>query len=462
MKKKNSKTSKKLSKKTVAKKSLLKKNSNVLKFHIENVRCFAGRQTLEIRPLTFLIGENSTGKTTLLACFNVLSQIIRLRTPWDTEDFNEKPYNMGSFQNIIRKANKDKNNTNTGRTTFSIGFSTEDTKTKSKKPKINCNVQFKKKKDGAEPTIDRIDIQYGNYTIFFDYAKQQFSFKDKSNIYTFKKSLPEQLQIDSISLSVLCIIIQQALPINKNNQKEDIKKIINTLSKETQSYFPMTLNLAPIRSKPKRTYDPIKEGLDPEGKEIPMILRFIESNKKKEWKALYNNLLDFGKASGLFSDIKVKKYEESTSNPFQLQFKVRGSLSNITDTGYGISQILPLLVHIFRAPKQFQFLIQQPEVHVHPKAQAELSSLLIQSIKTKKHSFLVETHSDYMVDRACIEIQKGNIPPDQVSLIYLEPVKEGVKAHNISFDEQGNVLNAPKGYRDFFLKETDRFLGFED
>ena len=145
-----------------------------------------------------------------------------------------------------------------------------------------------------------------------------------------------------------------------------------------------------------------------------------------------------------------------------MQFKVRGSLSNIIDTGYGISQILPLLVHIFRTPKQFQFLIQQPEVHLHPKAQAELSSLLIQSIKTKGHSFLVETHSDYMVDRACIEIRKGNIPHDQVSLIYLEPVKEGVKAHNISFDKQGNVQNVPKGYRDFFLKETDRLLGFED
>ncbi|MYK19155.1 AAA family ATPase, partial [Candidatus Poribacteria bacterium] len=45
---------------------------NITQFTIEDVRCFSERQTLEIRPLTFLVGENSTGKTTALACFQVL------------------------------------------------------------------------------------------------------------------------------------------------------------------------------------------------------------------------------------------------------------------------------------------------------------------------------------------------------------------------------------------------------
>ena len=296
MKKKNSKIAKKVSKKTGAKKtgekkSLLKKNSHVLKFHIENVRCFASRQTLEIRPLTFLIGENSTGKTTLLACFNVLNNIIRPHAPWDTGDFNEKPYNMGSFQNIIRKANK-KNRTKKEKT-FSIGFSTENTKTKSKKPKINCNVQFKKKKDGAEePTIDYIDMQYGDYTLLFNYTKKQFSFKDKSKSSAFKEPLPEQLKRHPMPLPVLFSIIQQLGSINKKNQKKpqqkNIKKITEQIIKETRSLFPRILDLAPIRSKPKRTYDPIKEGIDPEGKEIPITLMQVES--KKEWNILYNNL----------------------------------------------------------------------------------------------------------------------------------------------------------------------------
>ena len=45
---------------------------NITQFTMEEVRCFAGRQEFNIRPLTFLVGENSTGKTTALACFQVL------------------------------------------------------------------------------------------------------------------------------------------------------------------------------------------------------------------------------------------------------------------------------------------------------------------------------------------------------------------------------------------------------
>ena len=49
---------------------------NITQFTMEEVRCFSERQTLEIRPLTFLVGENSTGKTTALACFQVLDRLF--------------------------------------------------------------------------------------------------------------------------------------------------------------------------------------------------------------------------------------------------------------------------------------------------------------------------------------------------------------------------------------------------
>ena len=122
---------------------------------------------------------------------------------------------------------------------------------------------------------------------------------------------------------------------------------------------------------------------------------------------------------------------------------------NIIDVGYGVNQILPILVRILRA-KRSGFLIQQPEVHLHPKGQAELASLLIALSQKLKHSFVVETHSDYMIDRARIEIRKGNIRPEDVSLIYLEPKQRSVKAHNISFDRMGNLVGTPTHYREFF------------
>ena len=441
-----------------------KKASQNIQFHIENVRCFADKQTFEIRPLTFLTGENSTGKTTLLSCWSVLDQIIRQRRRWGALDFNKEPYNMGSFDDIIHKTGEGEKS-NKKVQSFIMKLTLESSQTE-------YTICFKKKEKGSEPVIDYIKIKYKNDILSFHYNKKSelaFSLEHISKNKVSKTPLPMKITIPTlIPFPILLnVILHHVSTYSKNkisdSQKKQIKKIITVLESDIQSVFKYSLDFGPVRSKPLRTYDPIRENIDPEGKEIPMILRSISFHKETKWKNFCKKMSSFGQISGLFSDIKVEQYGKSDSGPFQLQFNVRGLLSNIADTGYGISQILPLLVHIFLTPKRFQFLIQQPEVHLHPKAQAELSTLLIQSIKDKEHSFLVETHSDYMVDRARIEIRKGNIQPDQVSLIYLEPVSKGkVKAHNLFFDKQGNIQNPPEKYRDFFLKETDRFLGFKD
>ena len=216
----------------------------------------------------------------------------------------------------------------------------------------------------------------------------------------------------------------------------------------------------------------MREFNDPEGSDVPMLLMRLEETQIEEWEELKQHLTEFGKNSGLFQNIKIKKLGNSLSDPFQLQFKVRGPTSNIIDVGYGVSQVLPILVQIL-PPSLSGFsrsshrlptysLLQQPEVHLHPKAQAEFTTMLIKSSSNSNRSFLIETHSDYMIDRARIEIRKGNIKPDEVSLIYFEPKRNIVNVHNIRFDKMGNMTGVPQGYRDFFLKESKRLMGFED
>ena len=441
---------------SVKKKASSKKTADAgrsITLSITNIRCFAEKQELKIKPLTFLTGENSTGKTTVLCCLNAVSKLVSGKL-----DFNKAPYKMGSFDDIINKKTEDIKNPE-----FEIGIDSEDLKTQ-------VDISFIKKQKGEEPIVRSIKIAVENGNgLNCDYVNSRLvlsSSKDKN--IPIPIPIPFKDDMLYIPLFILLDVTMRTMnlksdkkPIRANTQKR-MEQFSDLFRKFLASVTPV-LSIAPIRSKPERTYNPMREGFDPEGKEIPMTLMLLKSYKEEKWDKLYGSLLEFGKASGLFSDIKVEKLKtQSTSGPFQLQFKIRGSLSNIMDTGYGISQILPLLVNIFRAPKRYKFLLQQPEVHLHPKAQAELSSLLIEGIKSRQHSFVVETHSDYMVDRACIEIRKGNISPNDVSLIHLEHSKDGtVKAHNISFDKEGNILNAPSGYRDFFSKETDRFLGFE-
>ena len=203
-----------------------------------------------------------------------------------------------------------------------------------------------------------------------------------------------------------------------------------------------------------------------------MYLTRVEATQKEDWEALKQQLVEFGKSSGLFQNIEIKTLGRSLGAPFQLQFKVRGPKVNIIDVGYGVSQILPILVQILssdisgstrRTPRLPPLsLLQQPEVHLHPKAQAEFSSLLAKLASKDRRSFIVETHSDYMIDRARIEIRKGTIRPEDVSLIYFEPKGRVVNVHNIGFDEMANMTGVPAHFREFFLKESDRLMGFED
>ena len=229
-------------------------------------------------------------------------------------------------------------------------------------------------------------------------------------------------------------------------------------------YEPLSplIPVAPLRSKPRRTYDPIRETASADGEHVPMLMMRLDRTDKDKWSSLHEDLVDFGRESGLFSDIKVRRHGRQMSDPFQLQVKVRsGSLANIMDVGYGVSQSLPILVDV-RSKKNCSFLLQQPEVHLHPRAQAELAGLFVESFRKHGNRFLIETHSDYIIDRVRILVRKRTLKADDVSILYFEPKGNAVTIHNMTLDKDGNLLEAPPGYREFFVKETDRLLGFAD
>ena len=254
---------------------------------------------------------------------------------------------------------------------------------------------------------------------------------------------------------------QESLSLEEKELQISMRNILEALdSGRGYGYVENSYSFAPIRSKPQRTYDPLKGDANPEGSDVPMVLMNMSRTDERSWKALKRGLTEFGKSSGLFTDIHVRRLGTSMGDPFQLQIKVNGPKANVIDVGYGVNQLLPILVRLFNADSEMAFLMQQPEVHLHPKGQAELSSLFTALVKQRRHRFVIETHSDAMINRARIEIMNKRIAPEDVSLIYLEPAGNSVNVHNVRFDEQANLLGAPDGYRDFFLNESDKLLGF--
>lgn len=438
---------------------------NITQFTMEDVRCFSERQTLEIRPLTFLVGENSTGKTTALACFHVLADYLRGRgVVFNGLPQNLHPYSMGTFRDIVRNSQKkDK--------IFRLGFTS-----KHADEDVQWTVEFVEKKEGIEPAVNSITIEFTDGEIVIktednmDISMHLDSFDEKENKYQVlcDADILNDLPIDF----VLSVFRKQ--PEADDTFSKYLKKKGGRSKRSEYELWDVwnaisVFSTSPVRSRPERTYDPTREFNDPEGSDIPMYLMRIEATQKNSWEGLKQQLIEFGESSGLFENIKIKKFGRSLGSPFQLQFKVRGPTSNIIDVGYGVSQILPILVQLLNpnisrsTPRLSSFsLLQQPEVHLHPRAQAELSSLMVKLANDTNRSFIVETHSDYMIDRARIEIIRGNIRPEDVSLIYFEPKGRIVKVHNISFDKMANMVGVPPHYGEFFLKESKRLLGFKD
>jgi predicted ATPase len=103
-------------------------------------------------------------------------------------------------------------------------------------------------------------------------------------------------------------------------------------------------------------------------------------------------------------------------------------------------------------------LLQQPEVHLHPRAQAALGSFFVQLVATQKKKFVIETHSDFLVDRIRREVAKGVLSSDAVRILFFERRHGVTKIYSIAIDGYGNLRGAPSTYRQFFLEEEDALL----
>ena len=452
-------------------------SGQITEFTLENVRCFEGEQTLRIRPITLLVGENSTGKSTVLGCYNALVRSFNEERP---VSFNDEPYHMGAFGDIIRRGKKD------GGKEFILGL-----KYASNGNSINCKCVFAVK-DGVEPFLSKVIYSFysgmrlrGNIT----YILSDSGLSQQKLFQVEKTAQKNDFIVRTIFQGMHFFAVGGGWPFvlgkaTSANAKDFFEFVENFakdfLGKEQASSHNVTditdimgfmglenvVSIGPVRSEPRRTYDPTNAEVTPEGDDIPIYLMRLKRAKDAKWKSLHKALVEFGKSSGMFKGIDVRTFGQAMGDPFQIKVKTGVGDANIRDVGYGVSQLLPILVRMMaqkERPSSSRFLLQQPEVHLHPRAQAEFASLLVEFAKNSKgQNYFIETHSDYIVNRIAVEIRRKRISPDNVSLVYHEPKNGSVQIHNIEFDQQGNLTNAPKGYRKFFMEETNKFLGLEE
>ena len=456
--------------------------SIVKSLHLEDFRCFHGKHTVDLAPITLLVGENSCGKTSFLALIRALSSLVqRVSTGYPingSSAFSCPPFDLGSFFEIAHhRGGKG------GRATkFTVG--------------VGLNGQTKEETDSLDLT---------NYIYRFEERKSMPSLRscrissvdnfteierDKEGIHDFYFGNSESrfqwipveiLQERGIEIGMFQMLLLHSGMKNElqyeselgtiqrlsgsNLTRDELQNIASLGNMSREFSAQNVVSIAPVRSQPKRTYDPAQIESDPEGDHIPMLLANLSFSSRKLWKRTKKSLEDFGKQSGLFDELDVKHFGTKGSGPFQIQVRkfgkgLKGPKRNIVDMGYGISQILPIVAQLIITKRPSVFLVQQPEVHLHPSAEAALASYLCSRGK-KGHQLIVETHGKYLIDRIRMAVQEKDtgVSPSDVMILYFERKGIGVAIHSITIDSQGNLQGEPPSYGSFFIKEMHRSLG---
>ncbi|MBE9220468.1 DUF3696 domain-containing protein [Dolichospermum flos-aquae] len=124
------------------------------------------------------------------------------------------------------------------------------------------------------------------------------------------------------------------------------------------------------------------------------------------------------------------------------------------DVGIGVSQVIPILVSCYGLSDAF-VAIEQPEIHLHPKLQAELGSVFAESIKPPYNNrFILETHSEHLILRLQRLIREGQLKPEDISVIYVDSDQEGSQCLELRLDEEGDFIDEwPDGFFEDDFKE---------
>lgn len=427
--------------------------------YLDNYRGFSN-ELIPLQSVNFLVGENSTGKTSFLAAIKVLG------SPrfWFRPSFDDPDLHFSSFSEIVSKKSEDNKY-------FTIGF--YDSSKKNDLNDIEGHSVFRlvtfKNEDGL-PAIHKysflspiglistvISDSSLRYKVtdynekaareLIDFCTREHSVSRPLGYKKFsKEGFPRQLFFANAYQFIVADLAGKDLLKDKKKVTFEIKIDV-----------PECRWIAPIRAKPEKIYLSQASDYSAEGSHIPNLLNKYLSKGRERNTTMSSSLKEFGEISGLFDSVSVKRFGKEATSPFQVNINLGGNELLVSNVGYGVSQVLPIILEARRKSGAEYIAIQQPEVHLHPRAQASLGEFIYNSKDLSDNNFVIETHSDYLIDRFRLCTNKGGCKNAQI--LFFERTKSGNKVHNISIDSNGSYpAEQPEQFRKFFLNEELELL----
>ena len=237
----------------------------------------------------------------------------------------------------------------------------------------------------------------------------------------------------------------------------NIRTFLKAIKRSLIYYYNNSFYIGPIRESPKRYYpiiDEIARDVGFKGEYTPQLLKMIK--EKIQYEEFSDKINFWLKNFEMSTDVEIRKYKEI---PELISIICKeyysGVESNIKDMGIGTSQVLPIIIEGFLIEPNSVLIIEQPEIHLHPKAQSTLGDLLVEIAKENK-TLIIETHSEHLIRRIQRKIAENEISNQDVFFYYINIGEDGSKLQKLELNEDGYIKKVPDG---FFPKDYEDVFG---
>lgn len=380
---------------------------------LKNFRCFQNL-SIDFGKITLLTGSNSSGKSSLI--YSLLAVLQSEGFPFELSPYGDF-VNMGNFKNMV------------------LGHDLN----------LPIDISFSFKSNNRNKIIFKTNwinnILNGTpFCKFFEYDngedKLTIEFQDDKLLFTNEKN--ETSTYNSIN-DLNCGLetwYGESIFLYK-----DFKTLRNYHFNYISSY----------RKSPSHDYNRIpKAGIvksDGDGFDN-VICEWIEQKSSK-----YYELLNSMKELELFSNIKIKT-KELGKFELQIQTKENGIISSLPDVGFGVSKLLPVIVADIQLEDESIFAISEPEIDLHPSIQANFANYLVKQIKNRNKQYIIETHSEYLLNRIRLLIATGLLNEDDVNVYYFENDGNKSTTTQVYFKKNGEIVDAPDNFFKTYLIDT--------
>lgn len=449
-------------------------DQGITEISVQGFKSLSEESRIEIRPLTILAGANSSGKSSIMQPLLLMKQT--LEAPFDPGGLLLNGSNV-KFT-LVRQILSYKRN-------FSLESLETDNHSFELKIKLNSteisNLKLKNIEVGSLFSQEKTDLSVYQTTIVETDLQEKIS-ELSYTLETSKEIIIEQLikYSDSFRLSInkqSNLIKNFKFNITKN--RFFLALVCNSLIKIpaasdellTISYYDNhvkineltnkildIIHLPGLRSIPKRDYQ--STGVN---ERFLGTFDYYFASIIYHWQATQNSKIEelnkYLQNLGLTSKVTASRPNDvSIELQVGLSKDISDAVVNIADVGFGVSQVLPVLVALLVAkPGQLVYL-EQPELHLHPRAQANLAQPLIDAAN-RGVKVVVETHSDLLLTRIKTLVAEEAIDPAKLILHWFSRGDDGItKIDSKELDKVGAYGEFPIDFSDVFFEEDHRYI----